>query len=105
MKSESALLNSRLFVEEGQEIPDAITVRVVGFLEEFTKAVWESLGEGEEKHGNKWLRSSVDYPREAIGAKIDQFFLDGKPINWASIAGYAMLAWIHDNHPELWDLE
>ena len=86
---------------------EEIKIRVLDYLEEFTKAIFDSLGEGEKKYGNLWL----NFPRKNLEKRIEEIFVDkfdqfqrnDKPVNWASIAGYAMIAWIHENHPELWD--
>ena len=84
-----------------------IKIRVLDYLEEFTKAIFNSLTEGEKKYGNYWL----DFPEEDLaerikdiyGNKFWEYLSENKPINWASVAGYAMIAWIRENHPELSD--
>ena len=84
-----------------------IKIRVLDYLEEFTKAIFDSLTEGEKKYGNEWLESDGDIgaPREmgAIDGEFALFMDTGEPIDWASVAGYAMIAWIRENHPELFD--
>ena len=89
---------------------DKITIRVVDFLEEFTKAIWDSLNQGEEKYGDSWL-DPVDEDFEVETHSINEIKLKfrkanlvvgDKPINWAAVAGYAMIAWIRKNHPEVW---
>jgi len=88
---------------------DEITIRVVDFLEEFTKAVWDNLQEGEKKYGNEWLEPPKDdaavefHSMSEIKLKFEKWIADDKPINWAGVAGYAMIAWIRKNHPEAWD--
>ena len=84
-----------------------IKIRVLDYLEEFTKAMFDSLTEGEKKYGNYWL----DFPEEDLAERIKDIYnhkfqmlsAEDKPVNWASVAGYAMIAWIRENHPELSD--
>ena len=84
---------------------DEITIRVVDFLEEFTKAIWDSLGRGEKTYGNAWLGSDKQATKYCsisnIRAKFEACLQKGEPINWAGVAGWAMIAWIRENHPEL----
>ena len=89
---------------------DEINIRVVDFLEEFTKAIWDSLNQGEEKYGDSWL-DPVDEDFEVEFHSISEIkskfkkadlVVGDKQINWAGIAGYAMIAWIRKNHPEAW---
>ena len=85
---------------------DEIKIRVLDYLEEFTKAIFDSLTEGEKKYGNLWL----NIPREGQEKRIELSFMDKfhefqhfeEPIDWPSIAGNAMIGWIRENHPELW---
>ena len=85
-----------------------IKIRVLDYLEEFTKAIFDSLTEGEKKYGNAWLSPAKAHgvsfhSAHEIKTIFERFVVNDEPMDWASVAGYAMIAWIRENHPELSD--
>jgi hypothetical protein len=75
------------------------------FLPEFLEALEADLNRGNEKWGDTWLKRN----RQGQEARIKQWCLDqfdkfenvGTPIRWQSFAGEALIAWIRENHPEI----
>ena len=82
-------------------------IKPFDFITEFSDALTIQLEDDDKRWGNSWL----DYPREGqeerIGDRISQYFSQyknaGVPVPWLKIAGYAMIAWVRENHPELFE--
>ena len=87
------------------EIPKVI--RQMPGTSDNTAVVRKSLAHGEEKWGDTWLHR----PREGQEQRIKQYFDDqfdqhlyaGTPIRWEAIAGEALIGWIRDNYPGLFE--
>lgn len=77
------------------------------FIKEFSEALQEQLEQDEKRWGNTWLqrgKSNQEFRiQEHIDTYFDQYREVGKPIPWLKIAGLAMIGWIRENHPELWE--
>lgn len=77
------------------------------FLTKFTEELKKQLESDEERWGNAWLEYSPHnqefYIFERINTYYDQWKFGKTPIPWLKIAGNAMIAWIRDSYPELWE--
>lgn len=84
-----------------------MSVHVVDFVDEFVDALVEELDRGEEKHGDLWLERTREGQEYRIFQRYKDYYnafnRDGEPIPWLAIVGNAMIAWVRENHPELWD--
>jgi len=82
-------------------------LHVWDFITEFCEALEKQLMEDEERWGNTWLKRSIAGQEERTIAKFndyfDQFTERDAPIPWLKIAGGAMICWIREKHPELWE--
>jgi sugar (pentulose or hexulose) kinase len=75
------------------------------YLPEFVKVLEAELERAQKKWGDTWLNR----PRAGQEARIERDLADyfdrfkhaGQPIPWHSIAGLALIAWVRENHPEL----
>ena len=77
------------------------------FLSEFIEALKKQLESDDKRWGNTWLQRFPEGQEirieEHIKSYFDQWRNAGIAIPWLKIAGLAMIAWIRDNHPEIWD--
>jgi hypothetical protein len=76
------------------------------FMEEFTKALKGQLESDEKRWGDTWLHRTRKGQEERTIAnfndKFDKYLNGGQPIDWLAIAGDALIAWVRENHPEIW---
>ena len=79
------------------------------FLDEFAAALKRQPESDQVRWGNTWLKRIPEGQEtrieEHIKSYFDQFRNAGQPVPWLKVAGLAMIAWIRDNHRELWDLD
>ena len=82
-------------------------MNVWDFMVEFTKALQEQLEADKKRWGNTWLQRIPEGQEsrieEHIKSYFDQYRNAGIPVPWLKIAGLAMIGWIRENHPELWE--
>lgn len=82
-------------------------MHVWDFLSEFCKALQAQLEDDEKRWGNTWLQRIPGGQEmrieEHIKSYFDQWHNAKRPIPWLKIAGLAMIAWIRENHAELWN--
>ena len=82
-------------------------MKVIDFLFEFMDALALQLLEDEKKWGDTWLKRFPEGQEariwEHIQTYFDQFFNAGVPIPWLKIAGLALIAWIRETNPEIWE--
>lgn len=75
------------------------------FIPEFTKAFEEKLKQDDLRWGNTWLKRTRKGQEERTinnyRDKFDKYLNGGQPIPWLSIIGDAYIAWVRENHPEL----
>ena len=80
-------------------------MKVTDYLEEFKEALNEQLEEDELRWGDTWRHRYKEGQESRIWEHIqtyfDQYFHASVPIPWMKIAGLAMIAWIRENHPEI----
>jgi len=76
------------------------------FLPEFTKELKKQLEKDKSSHGQDWLKLTKKGQERRIYARFDEYWYNfannDVPIPWLKIAGLAMIAWIREKHPELW---
>jgi hypothetical protein len=76
------------------------------FLPEFIKALEEQLKADDARWGDTWLKRTRDgqelRTRETLRDYFDQFENSGTPIPWLKIAGGALICWVREKHPEIW---
>ena len=77
------------------------------FISEFSDALEEQLKSDHARYGNTWLQRFPEGQEARIWERIqtyfDQFRNAQVPIPWLKIAGLALIAWVRENHSELWE--
>ena len=77
------------------------------YMDEFVEALNKQLVEDEKRWGDTWLNRTRLGQEERTVMKFndyfDQFFSKDIPVPWLKIAGNAMICWIREEHPELWE--
>ena len=84
-------------------------MKVWDFMDEFVEALTEQLEKDDARWGDTWLRR-VPLGQEAriesdFSNYFDQYRNAGTPVPWLKVAGLAMIAFIRDRHPEIWDYD
>jgi hypothetical protein len=81
-------------------------MHVWDYLKEFSEALQKQLESDEKRWGNTWLGRLPEGQEariwEHIQSYFDQWKNAGNKIPWLKIAGLAMIAWIRENHPEIY---
>ncbi len=79
--------------------------KVWHFMEEFSKALTSHLRKDYDKWGDTWLnrtrRGQEVRTIHSLRDKFDKYIYAGQPIDWLAVAGEAMIAWIRENHKEI----
>ena len=77
------------------------------FIKEFTDALTEQLKEDQKRWGDTWLQRIPEGQEarieEHIKTYFDKFRNVGTPVPWLKVAGLSLIAWVRENHPEIWD--
>lgn len=77
------------------------------FLPEFIGALENQLKSDDERHGNTWLERPLEGQEGRIYWRIVDYYhnyvINDIPMPWLKVAGLAFIAWIRENHPELWE--
>ena len=77
------------------------------FVKEFSEALEEQLKSDAKRYGNTWLQRFPDGQEARIWERLQTYFDQYKnadvAIPWLKIAGLALIAWVRDNHPELFE--
>lgn len=80
-------------------------MKVEDFLYEFVEALKEQLDDDHTRWGDTWLHRSKGGQELRVKAVFDNYFdswmYAGENVPWLKIVGNAMIAWIRDEHPEL----
>jgi hypothetical protein len=83
--------------------------KVWDFLPEFTDALTKQLEEDDKRWGDTWLQRIPEGQEVRIEEHIKSYFDQWRnakhPIPWLKIAGLALIAWVRENHLELWNKE
>lgn len=83
------------------------SVQVVDFLDEFHGALEAQLLSDAKRWGDAWLdKSDVEGQEQGFLGKVVGYHNDFKnkdisDMPWLKIAGYALICWIRENHPEI----
>lgn len=82
------------------------TIKTWYFLPEFMRKLEKQLVEDDLRWKSTWLQRPRKGQEERIAGRIQEYYRDfkvyGKPMPWLKIAGLALIGWIRDNYPELW---
>lgn len=81
------------------------TPKVRYYLTEFVRTFRKQLIEDDKREGDAWLGYTRAGQENAVFMKFgdyyDNFKVRGIPIPWLKVVGLAMIAWIREQHPEL----
>jgi len=79
--------------------------KLTDFFSEFVAALRQQLEADNKRWGDTWLRRPVEGQEDRAFARFrdyeDQFHHGGVPVPWMKIAGEALIAWVREQHPEL----
>lgn len=82
-------------------------MKVWDFIPEFIEALTEQLKSDDTRWGDTWLKRPIKGQEERtienFRNKFDKYLNGGQPINWLAIAGDALICWIREKHPEMWE--
>lgn len=77
------------------------------FVPEFAKALEEQLKSDEKRWGATWLKRQREGQEERTIKKFNDYFDQyeqvGAPLPWLKIAGNALICWLREERPELWE--
>ena len=87
-------------------------VQVVDYLDKFTVALREQLLSDVERWHDSWLCQPngqekfviwkfIQYYKKFRSGAGDESMPNDVPMPWLKIAGYALICWIRENHPEI----
>lgn len=80
-------------------------MELTDFLEEFCIELQAQLESDEARWGSTWLERTKEGQEDRIFDRFDEYYSDyklhGDPIPWLKVAGNAMIAWVRENHPEI----
>jgi hypothetical protein len=81
-------------------------MHVWDFLPEFVKALEEQLKSDEIRYGGTFLTRTREGQEARVFSTFDKYYagwdMNGTPIPWLKIAGNALIAWVREQHPEIW---
>lgn len=79
------------------------------YIPELIEALKIQLKEDHKRWGNVWLWRGIEGQEErtqkTYNDYFDQFKAVGTPVPWLKIIGGALICWIREQHPELWEKE
>jgi hypothetical protein len=103
---ESKNLRTITFYQLSKEhkMSEKIGVRTVDYLDEFVVELKKQLESDYGRWGDSWLCQPEGQEKFCIW-KFIQYYeasrLRSEPMPWLKIAGYALISWIRENHPEI----
>ena len=78
---------------------------VIDFLDEFTDALRSQLEQDQKRWGGTWLQRTRKGQEERIMNDYrdyyDRFRLGNEPMPWLKVVGNAMIAWIREQHTDM----
>jgi hypothetical protein len=81
-------------------------MKTFDFLPEFMEAIENKLKNDDLRWGDTWLHRTRKGQEErtikSFNDKFDKYINGGQPIDWLGIIGDAFIAWVRENHPEIW---
>ena len=79
--------------------------KTIDFLNEFVAALREQLIGDDDRWGDVWLNRTREGQEDRIFETFEKYYKDfkenGTPINWLKVAGNALIAWVREQHPEI----
>ena len=82
---------------------------VYDYIEDLSAALKTQLVSDELRWGDAWLHYTKDGQEIRILDEVDGYYSDylekGEPVPWLKIIGNAMIAWIREQHPEMFPKE
>jgi hypothetical protein len=83
--------------------------KLIDFLQEFVAALSEQLIDDDRRWGDVWLHRTREGQEARIFETFDKYYDDyqenGTPIPWLKVAGNALIAWVREQHPDLFPKE
>lgn len=84
-------------------------MKVWDFLPRFVGELSGQLIQDDKRWGDTWLKRKPEGQELRTRATFDNYFdrfeASGEPVPWLKVAGEALICWIRDNNPELWEGE
>jgi hypothetical protein len=81
--------------------------KLIEFLPEFTEALKQQIEEDDKRWGDTWLNRTRKGQEGRIEDDYNNYFDQYRnadvPVPWLKVVGNAMIAWIRENHPEMWE--
>jgi len=81
------------------------TLKLWDYMNEFVDAFTDQLKEDDKRWGETWLNRSRKGQEERIMHRFaeyyDEYLKNEEPIDWLKVIGNAYIAWVRENHPEL----
>jgi hypothetical protein len=91
----------------GDMVMDKKIIHVWDFMNEFSDALKEQLETDEKRWGDTWLERTRLGQEDRTICEFNDYFDQWKntntPISWLKVVGNAMICWIREEHPELWE--
>jgi len=82
-------------------------VKVWEFLPEFVQELRKQLEADDKRWGDTWLQRKPEGQTERIELTFknyfDQYRNVGTPVNWLKVAGEALICWIRESYPAMWE--
>lgn len=83
--------------------------KLIDFLQEFVAALSEQLINDDQRWGDVWLTRTREGQEDRIFETFAKYYAEfkenGTPINWLKVAGNALIAWVREQHPDLFPVE
>ena len=80
-------------------------MNLLDYLPEFVEALKSQLESDNLRWGDTWLKRTRNGQEERIENDykdyFDMFRNAGIPVPWLKVVGNAFIAWVRENHPEL----
>ena len=80
-------------------------MNLLDYLPEFVESLESQLKDDQLRWGDTWLKRTRKGQEKRIeddyNNYFDQYKYADKPVPWLKIVGNAFIAWVRENHPEL----
>jgi hypothetical protein len=75
------------------------------FVPEFVKALRKQLIDDDKRWGTAWLEGTLEGQEDRMFQRISEYYNEfkssGASMPWLKVVGLALIAWIREQHPEL----